>query len=66
MREECKKCGLCKNVTVEPLEGEYIELIDNNADLKENKNSTNEIKYNQQPKPLPEEYIELVDDFEDK
>lgn len=61
MREECKKCGLCKNVTSEPLE-EYIELIDDNIDLKENKNSATEIKYYQQPK----EYIELVGDFEDK
>ncbi|WFD12045.1 hypothetical protein [Tepidibacter hydrothermalis] len=66
MREECKKCGLCKNVTIEPLEGEYIELKDDNIVLKENKNSLNKIKYTQQPKPLPKEYIELIDDFECK
>lgn len=66
MREECKKCGLCKNVITKPLQGEYIELRDDTIDLGENKNSANKIKYNKQPKPLPKGYIELIDDFECK
>ena len=64
MREECKKCGLCKNITIEPLEGEYIELKDNNLLLEKNKGSVNNVNYSSQPKPLPKGYIELIDDHE--
>ncbi|MEJ8553293.1 hypothetical protein [Tepidibacter sp. Z1-5] len=47
MREEYKKCGLCTNLIIKPLEDEYIELKDDNVDLEENKNSVNKIKHNQ-------------------
>lgn len=41
MRDECKKCGLCKNLEKETFEGEFIELNDDSIVQEESNSESN-------------------------